>query len=753
MDEFLHLTAGILAGGAGTCLADNQNTGNEGGVLVAGLRAAPASASNGVFALPRVTTSQNSLCGEFLQGLARRFGIRAFVETGTYLGGTAEAAAGIFEEVHTIELSAELAQRAAARLAARKNVHVHAGDSAILLPQILSSVRGPVLVWLDGHYSEGETARGDSNTPILRELRAMQESGRKDAIILIDDLRLFDLPKADPNLPKSIGGYPPLTTLHQLLSAMGYQFFVLGDVGIALSNQVDCPVSPLVAAMTISRLYDGNNLPIEEVVDAEQFIVQASGEQREALGELGEQHSALEKFGLALHYRFWHGLNLLGERRFDEAALQLARAGELGFSHWRLKWYLAIARQQLGQTASARKTLDEVIRAAPKFAAARTLRSELDSAKPAPSKVAALAAPAKPTLPEGSDARTTLEGAGLWSSGEPLKLHLGCGEQYLKGYVNIDYPPDQHNVMKVCADAFANVMQLHFNPGTVDEIRLHHVFEHFNRVTALAMLMRWHEWIKIGGILRIETPDLVGSAKCLASNAPLKLKMAAARHLAGDQAASWAYHVDHWFPARYEDTLRKLGFDQLEIKSTTWPHSPFLANVEVIGTKSRSLSPAQLLEAADTLLWDSTVAESERPTYEVWRKQLRAILTGQPAAMPCHVPSATTSAANPILSALSHNASKLPLDEIHSFNQRDRDRWVAEQAARVLTANCLLTVSIARMTSRSMRASSWATPLNTARSTTSRKSRKSRFPINPSMSCCAPRCWSMCRSQSPRCGR
>ena len=47
---------------------------------------------------------------------------------------------------------------------------------------------------------------------------------------------------------------------------------------------------------------------------------------------------------------------------------------------------------------------------------------------------------------------------------EGLRLHLGCGEQHFDGYVNIDYPSDQHNVMQVKADYQANITQLDFPP-------------------------------------------------------------------------------------------------------------------------------------------------------------------------------------------------------------------------------------------------------------------------------------------------
>ncbi|MBN1124197.1 MAG: glycosyltransferase [Sedimentisphaerales bacterium] len=221
-----------------------------------------------------------------------------------------------------------------------------------------------------------------------------------------------------------------------------------------------------------------------------------------------------------------------------------------------------------------------------------------------------------------------IQAKGLWQSGSPLRLHLGCGQWRFDGYVNIDYPPAEHTTVKqLGADLHTDITTLSFPPQIVDEIRLHHVFEHFNRVTALALLIRWADWLKIGGMLHIETPDLIGSARTLLSDASWQTKMAAVRHLAGDQAAQWAYHVDHWFADRFTHTLDKLGFDQIRTKNSTWPHEPYLSNVEVTAIKTVHQTTDRQIRAADELLWESTVSPKERPMWDIWRARLRDMLS------------------------------------------------------------------------------------------------------------------------------
>jgi hypothetical protein len=126
-----------------------------------------------------------------LRGYARRFDLHTFIETGTFMGDTTAALAKHVSRVFTIELSPELAARARARFAEVPHIVVLEGDSSILLPGILEELRESALFWLDGHYSEGITARGDEDTPIRSELGAILDHPVRGHVILIDDARLF----------------------------------------------------------------------------------------------------------------------------------------------------------------------------------------------------------------------------------------------------------------------------------------------------------------------------------------------------------------------------------------------------------------------------------------------------------------------------------------------------------------------------------------------------------------------------------
>ena len=142
-----------------------------------------------------------------IRRIARQFGYRVLVETGTYYGEMIEAMRGEFDKLYTIELSGYLHRLAMRRFKNNPHIHVIQGDSGETLPSILAEIRQPTLFWLDGHYSAGLTAKGDLETPIMQELGHILSASDLKHGIVIDDARDFG---TDP-------GYPSLETVRDFV--------------------------------------------------------------------------------------------------------------------------------------------------------------------------------------------------------------------------------------------------------------------------------------------------------------------------------------------------------------------------------------------------------------------------------------------------------------------------------------------------------------------------------------------------------
>lgn len=152
-----------------------------------------------------------------------------------------------------------------------------------------------------------------------------------------------------------------------------------------------------------------------------------------------------------------------------------------------------------------------------------------------------------------------------------MRLHLGCGEKYLEGYVNVDYPPDEHSVqVSSPADLHADITELSYESASVAEIRLHHVFEHFDRATALRLLIDWYGWLEEGGTLVIETPDFEAGARRFLKRRRLSDRGKVVRHIFGSQEASWAFHADGWYEEKFRQVLDALGYEVAGVDRKSW---------------------------------------------------------------------------------------------------------------------------------------------------------------------------------------
>lgn len=119
-------------------------------------------------------------------------GLKILVETGTYKGDMVEAMKGEFEQVYSIELADHFYEAAVERFKGDANVEILHGDSGQVVQKLLPRLNQPSLFWLDGHYSAGNTARGDKDTPVMEELEHIFSVPDIRCAILIDDARCFE---------------------------------------------------------------------------------------------------------------------------------------------------------------------------------------------------------------------------------------------------------------------------------------------------------------------------------------------------------------------------------------------------------------------------------------------------------------------------------------------------------------------------------------------------------------------------------
>lgn len=125
------------------------------------------------------------------------FNYDIFIESGTFLGNTSLAMKPYFKEVHTIELSKKYFTAFSEKVKNLQiqNIKCYLGDSSNIIPQILKTLdhNQKCIFWLDGHWSSGDSGKGDKDCPLIEECLGINKFYSSDeAVILIDDYRLFE---------------------------------------------------------------------------------------------------------------------------------------------------------------------------------------------------------------------------------------------------------------------------------------------------------------------------------------------------------------------------------------------------------------------------------------------------------------------------------------------------------------------------------------------------------------------------------
>jgi predicted SAM-dependent methyltransferase len=140
----------------------------------------------------------------------------------------------------------------------------------------------------------------------------------------------------------------------------------------------------------------------------------------------------------------------------------------------------------------------------------------------------------------------------------PKRVNLGCGSDVREGFVNVDlnawYKPD----------VLADVRDVGFLPTQYyDELVAQDVLEHLPRTDTARTLFHWNRPLRMGGILRLRLPSVLGIADLLRdpkNHAPT-MQEELIQCLFGTQAYTGDFHYTSFTRPLIDHYLAMTGFE------------------------------------------------------------------------------------------------------------------------------------------------------------------------------------------------
>ena len=169
------------------------------------------------------------------------------------------------------------------------------------------------------------------------------------------------------------------------------------------------------------------------------------------------------------------------------------------------------------------------------------------------------------------------------------KLHIGCGRDYMDGYVNIDCATHKEYIpggvlkdpclfmekeeyqskvksFEFKVDRISKIQDLDYPEESISEIVCNHTLEHLPFREAIEALRNFYKFLIKGGKLILEVPD-AGQLFSQFSNANLMRKKKLYELLFCNQCTPAEYHLSAWDRETIKSILEEIGFKAYQIIS------------------------------------------------------------------------------------------------------------------------------------------------------------------------------------------
>jgi SAM-dependent methyltransferase len=139
------------------------------------------------------------------------------------------------------------------------------------------------------------------------------------------------------------------------------------------------------------------------------------------------------------------------------------------------------------------------------------------------------------------------------TTGEDLRLHLGCGGKHLDGFINVDL------WITDATDVVSDITSLPWPDNTASTIESYHVVEHISHKKIGDTLKDWHRVLKPGGKLILECPHFDEAIReYLSGNERRLLNIFGQQRFFGDA------HLYGFNPKRLTRMLEEIGFKEIQ---------------------------------------------------------------------------------------------------------------------------------------------------------------------------------------------
>lgn len=159
----------------------------------------------------------------------------------------------------------------------------------------------------------------------------------------------------------------------------------------------------------------------------------------------------------------------------------------------------------------------------------------------------------------------------------PYKLHLGCGNVYKPGFINIDVQQNSSGDV----DLLADITNLPIKENKVQIIESYHVLEHLSRPEFLKGLEHWYKLLINGGKFIAEVPDLkkVLNTYLLGNDTYIE-------HIFGNQTTPYQFHKWGFTFKSLKKDLEDVGFKDVTLEEATDYHTQDEPCFRITATKA-----------------------------------------------------------------------------------------------------------------------------------------------------------------------